>query len=164
MLTGKTTPIGTVIAEAAPLFFNFNFPFYDETKRAEFEQNFLRHFYMREIGLETIDYFMLRLEDKLNTIMPYYNKLPLMLKILTRFIMRLSTKALPEKETEVLTALTLQKVAGTALLKVKRQAQPKVAPMIATSKATCRRAIWLILTMILICQARERGIQKATVQ
>ena len=30
---------------------------------------------MREIGLETIDYFMLRLEDKLNTIMPYYNKL-----------------------------------------------------------------------------------------
>ena len=75
MLTGKTTPIGTVIAEAAPLFFNFNFPFYNETKRAEFEQNFLRHFYMREIGLETIDYFMLRLEDKLNTIMPYYNKL-----------------------------------------------------------------------------------------
>lgn len=75
MLTGKTSPIGTVIAEAAPLFFNFNFPFYDETKRAEFEQNFLRHFYMREIGLETIDYFMLRLEDKLNTIMPYYNKM-----------------------------------------------------------------------------------------
>ena len=75
MLTGKTSPISTVITEAAPLFFNFNFPFYDETKRAEFEQNFLRHFYMREIGLETIDYFMLRLEDKLNTIMPYYNKL-----------------------------------------------------------------------------------------
>nr|DAK73636.1 MAG TPA: Lower collar protein [Caudoviricetes sp.] len=75
MLTGKTTPISTVITEAAPLFFNFNFPFYNEEKRAEFEQNFLRHFYMREIGLETIDYFMLRLEDKLNTIMPYYNKL-----------------------------------------------------------------------------------------
>lgn len=75
MLTGKTTPISEVIADAAPLFFNFNFPFYNEEKRAEFEQNFLRHFYMREIGLETIDYFMLRLEDKLNTIMPYYNKL-----------------------------------------------------------------------------------------
>lgn len=75
MLTGKTTPISEVITEAAPLFFNFNFPFYNEEKRAEFEQNFLRHFYMREIGLETIDYFMLRLEDKLNTIMPYYNKL-----------------------------------------------------------------------------------------
>lgn len=75
MLTGKTSPISEVITDAAPLFFNFNFPFYDETKRAEFEQNFLRHFYMREIGLETIDYFLLRLEDKLNTIMPYYNKL-----------------------------------------------------------------------------------------
>lgn len=75
MLTGKTSPISEVITEAAPLFFNFNFPFYNEEKRAEFEQNFLRHFYMREIGLETIDYFLLRLEDKLNTIMPYYNKL-----------------------------------------------------------------------------------------
>lgn len=75
MLTGKTSPISEVIADAAPLFFNFNFPFYNEEKRAEFEQNFLRHFYMREIGLETIDYFMLRLEDKLNIIMPYYNKL-----------------------------------------------------------------------------------------
>lgn len=74
-MTGKTTPISTVIAEAAPLFFNFNFPFYDETKRAEFEETFIRHFYMREIGLETVDYFMLRLEDKLVTIMPYYNKL-----------------------------------------------------------------------------------------
>lgn len=74
-MTGKTTPISTVIAEAAPKFFNFNFPFYNETKRTEFEEAFIRHFYMREIGLETVDYFMLRLEDKLNTIMPYYNKL-----------------------------------------------------------------------------------------
>lgn len=74
-MTGKTTPISTVIAEAAPQFFNFNFPFYDETKRTEFEENFIRHYYMREIGLETTDYFFLRLEDKLNTIMPYFNKL-----------------------------------------------------------------------------------------
>lgn len=74
-LTGKATPISEVITEAAPLFFNFNFPFYDETKRAEFETNFIRHFYMREIGLETQAYFFLRLEDKLNLIMPYYNKL-----------------------------------------------------------------------------------------
>lgn len=74
-MTGKVTPISTVIAEAAPKFFNFNFPFYDESKRDEFEQNFIRHFYMREIGLETEAYFFLRLEDKLNTVMPYFNKL-----------------------------------------------------------------------------------------
>lgn len=73
-MTGKTKPSEVIIA-AAPLFFNFNFPFYDETKRAEFETNFIRHFYMREIGLETQAYFFLRLEDKLNLIMPYYNKL-----------------------------------------------------------------------------------------
>lgn len=73
-MTGKRKP-SEVIAAAAPLFFDFDFPFYDESKRTEFETSFLRHFYMREIGLETQAYFFLRLEDKLNTIMPYYNKL-----------------------------------------------------------------------------------------
>ena len=85
-----------------------------------------------------------------------------MLKIMTLSIMRLSTKVLPEKEREQLTALTQPKVVIIVLLKAQPQARPKVAPMIATSKANYRRAIWLILTMILICQARERGIQKAT--
>lgn len=74
-MTGKATPISTVISEAAPKFFNFNFPFYDESKRTEFEEQFIRHFYMREIGMETQAYFFLRLEDKLDTIMPYFNKL-----------------------------------------------------------------------------------------
>ncbi len=64
-----------VIEKARPLFFNFQYPFYDETKRTEFETNFLKHFYMREIGLETYPLFKLKLDDKLNTIMPYYNKL-----------------------------------------------------------------------------------------
>lgn len=30
---------------------------------------------MREIGLESVDYFLLRLQDKFDTVMPYYNKL-----------------------------------------------------------------------------------------
>lgn len=55
--------------------FDFNYPFYDEKKRAEFERNFIRHFYFREIGAETIDRFMIYLEDKMNVIFPYYNKL-----------------------------------------------------------------------------------------
>lgn len=55
--------------------FDFNYPFYDETKRADFERKFIRHFYFREIGAETIDRFMLYLEDKMNTVFPYYNEL-----------------------------------------------------------------------------------------
>lgn len=55
--------------------FNFNYPFYDEKKRKEFEQDFIRHFYFREIGTETIDKFCHYLEDKMLTVFPYYNKL-----------------------------------------------------------------------------------------
>lgn len=55
--------------------FDFKYPFYDERKRHEFEQKFIRHFYFREIGCETIDRFKIYLEDKMNTVFPYYNKL-----------------------------------------------------------------------------------------
>ena len=55
--------------------FDFKYPFYDEKKRHEFERKFIRHFYFREIGCETIDRFIFYLEDKLNTVLPYYNKL-----------------------------------------------------------------------------------------
>lgn len=55
--------------------FNFKYPFYDESKRLEFEKSFIRHFYFREIGAETIDRFMHYLEDKMLTVFPYYNEL-----------------------------------------------------------------------------------------
>ena len=55
--------------------FDFPYEFYDEHKRREFEQNFIRHFYFREIGCETVDRFKLYLEDKMRTVFPYYNKL-----------------------------------------------------------------------------------------
>lgn len=55
--------------------FNFNYPFYDEKKRPEFEQDFIKHFYFREIGCETPDRFIHYLEDKMITVFPYYNKL-----------------------------------------------------------------------------------------
>lgn len=41
----------------------------------ELETKILRHYYMEEIGLETVALWKLFLEDKLNAIMPYYNKL-----------------------------------------------------------------------------------------
>lgn len=72
-LTGKTTT-SEVIPAAAPLLFNFPIDFYDPDKKTDFLEKWIRHFYMREIGLETVDYFMLRLQDKFDTILPYFNK------------------------------------------------------------------------------------------
>ena len=65
----------TVIIKAAPLLFDFYFPFYDENKRLSFEQKFIRHFYMREIAHETFGIWKLALRDWLSIEMPYYNKL-----------------------------------------------------------------------------------------
>ena len=63
------------IVESGIRIFDFNYPFYDENKRHEFEEHFIRHFYFREIGSETIDRFKHYLEDKMITVFPYYNKL-----------------------------------------------------------------------------------------
>lgn len=67
--------VNTIIGKAAPRVFNFDFPIYDEAYRPELEKKILRHFYTREIGYETVGLWKLKLEDKLNLIMPYYNKL-----------------------------------------------------------------------------------------
>lgn len=64
-----------VIKAVPPLLFNFPITFYDDSKLTDFEEKWIRHFFMREIGLESVDYFLLRLQDKFDTIMPYYNKL-----------------------------------------------------------------------------------------
>ena len=67
--------VDEIITEAAPKIFDFEFPIYDEAYRLPFEKMILRHFYMREIGLETVGLWKLKLWDKLNLIMPYYNKM-----------------------------------------------------------------------------------------
>ena len=67
--------ISSTITTAAPLLFNFDFPIFDEAYRLPLETKILRHFYTREICEETVGLWKLRLEDKLNLIMPYYNQL-----------------------------------------------------------------------------------------
>lgn len=67
--------VDEIITAAAPKIFNFEFPIYDEAYRLPFEKMILRHFYTREIGLETVGLWKLKLWDKLNLIMPYYNKM-----------------------------------------------------------------------------------------
>ena len=72
--TGESS-IEDIITSAAPKIFNFSFPIFDETYRLPLERKILRHFYTREISEETVGLWKLRLNDKLNVIMPYYNKL-----------------------------------------------------------------------------------------
>lgn len=55
--------------------FNFDWPIFDEAYRVPLEIKILRHFYTREIGEETFGLWQLRLCDRLNVIMPYYNQL-----------------------------------------------------------------------------------------
>lgn len=67
--------VSAVIEKARPLIFDFDFPIYDETYRAVLETKILRHYYMREIGLETVGLWKFCLETKLNEIMPFFNQL-----------------------------------------------------------------------------------------
>ena len=77
---GKTESVGLskvdeVITAALPHIFDFDFPIFDENYRVPLETKIIRHFYTREIGLETYGLWKLKLQTKLNEIMPYYNKL-----------------------------------------------------------------------------------------
>lgn len=67
--------IEDVITGAIPKIFNFNFPIFDESYRSVLERKILKHFYTREICEETVGLWKLRLDTRLNEIMPYYNKL-----------------------------------------------------------------------------------------
>lgn len=64
-----------VIEKAVDKVFNFDYPIYDENYRNVLNKKILNHFYMSEIGQETIALWQHYLETTLNEIMPYYNKL-----------------------------------------------------------------------------------------
>ncbi|MBO5921895.1 MAG: hypothetical protein J6Q48_05860 [Bacteroidaceae bacterium] len=67
--------IDGILDIAAPIIFNFDYPIFDESYRIPLEKKILRHFYTREICEETVGLWQLRLCDKMNVIMPYYNQL-----------------------------------------------------------------------------------------
>lgn len=64
-----------VIKNCLAKVFDFNFPIFDESYRPVLETKILRHYYTREIGLETVGLWKLKLNTKLNEIMPFYNQL-----------------------------------------------------------------------------------------
>ena len=54
--------------------FDFDFPIWDENYRKVLCSKILKHYYTREIGLETVGLWKLKLDTKMNEIMPYYNE------------------------------------------------------------------------------------------
>lgn len=67
--------IADVLDKSAMKVFSFNFPIFDENYRKPLCIKILRHYYTREIGEETCGLWKLRLEARMNEIMPYYNQL-----------------------------------------------------------------------------------------
>jgi hypothetical protein len=62
------------IVTAGATLFDFEYDIV-ATFKAPFESLFYKHFKRREIGFDTSEYFLERLEDKMLTVFPYYNYL-----------------------------------------------------------------------------------------
>lgn len=52
-----------------------DYPIFDESHRTVLNNKIIRHYYMREIGLETVELFRWFMRAKMHEIMPYYNQL-----------------------------------------------------------------------------------------
>ena len=52
-----------------------DYPIFDETHREVLNNKIIRHYFMREIGLETLELFRYFMRMKMWEIMPYYNQL-----------------------------------------------------------------------------------------
>ena len=67
--------IDEVIDRAIPKIFDFEFPIYDNAYRNVLCKKIIMNYYTHEIGSETVALWKLRLRNKLEIIMPYYNQL-----------------------------------------------------------------------------------------
>lgn len=67
--------VDEIISKSAPLIFDFDYPIFDDDYKIPLEKKIIKHYYLREIGFETVGIWKLKLNDKLNEIMPYFNQL-----------------------------------------------------------------------------------------
>lgn len=67
--------VDEVIANSWSKIFTSKVPFFDEAYRSVLCQKILKHYYLREIGAETVGIWMLWMNTRLEEIMPYYNQL-----------------------------------------------------------------------------------------
>lgn len=72
-MSKHTTELRYIIESGYKLNALTSYPIFDENYRSVLNQYFLNHFWMREIGFETVGEFDLYLGNTLNEIMPYYN-------------------------------------------------------------------------------------------
>ena len=87
-LSGKTESLGLsqldeAIEIARTKIFDFDYPFYDPSSKADFETWILESILMDEINYETYGLWHLRLRTWMKTNMPYYNKLYESAKLIT---------------------------------------------------------------------------------
>ena len=79
MMANYTMEIRQMIDNPLIGLFTFDYNFYSDNiqDKEEFEKLFSQWYYYREIGFETPEHFKVRLQSKLNLIMPYYRQLAL---------------------------------------------------------------------------------------
>ena len=87
-LSGRTESFGSssldeAIEIARTKIFNFDYPFYDPSQKADFERWILESILMDEINYETDGLWHLKLKTWMKTNMPYYNKLYESAKLIT---------------------------------------------------------------------------------
>lgn len=61
------------ITNLAGVLFDFNYPYPTPEDKTRIERAIIKHYLMREIAFETVGLFKLKLNDRLNLIMPKYN-------------------------------------------------------------------------------------------
>lgn len=67
--------IDEIIERARPHIFSFSYDLFDPEYKPILEAKILKHYYMREIGAETVGLWRLYLSERLEEILPYYNQL-----------------------------------------------------------------------------------------
>lgn len=71
----EKTKVPNLAKEGHETIFNFEYPLTNKVNKEKFECMILNHFLMRRINFDTVLAFQIQLENKLNEIMPFYNKL-----------------------------------------------------------------------------------------
>lgn len=69
------TKIKDLAKEGRQTIFDFDYPLSSTISKEDFECMILNHFLMRRIGFDTVRAFQIHLDNKLNSIMPMYNKM-----------------------------------------------------------------------------------------
>lgn len=74
-MANYTIPIYKIARDKNFKLFNFEYKFYDESLKEDFEKQFIDHFWINEIGFETVGLFQQRLKSILNDLYPKYYQL-----------------------------------------------------------------------------------------